>query len=194
MPIEILDMNFLASESLPRVYGIFRNIGEFELSTVEIAILFYNANGELIGTASGFSHFQRTAAGEVTPFDIGFLEGVPEGIASVSFAARWNPAEQDDVIRREGFEVEVLKEDQDSFAYEIDISVTNNNERTARSVFFSTLFYNASGRLIGMDFSGVDDLEPGETDFHKISHPIEFLAEPEFDRYEILLEGYLPTP
>ena len=194
MPIEIIDLNFLPGVGVPRVYGIFRNIGEFEVSTVEIAIFFHDANGEVTGMASGFSYFQRTAPGEVTPFDIPFLEGVPEEFASVSFGARWNPAEQDDNIRRQGFEVEVLKEDQDSFAHEIDISVTNNNERTARTVFFGTLFYNAGGRLIGLDLSSVDDLEAGETDFLKLSYPFEFLAEPEFDHYEILLEGYLPSP
>jgi len=191
IPIEILDMNFRAT-GLPRVYGLFRNIGENEISGVEIAMFFHAANGEVTGMASGFSHFQRTAPGEISPFDIAFLEGIPGEPASVSFGVQWNPAYQDDQIRREGFEIEILQEGRDSFAYEIDVRVTNNNERNARGVTIVTLFYNASGRLIGMELSVLDDLGAGATDFLKLSLPNEFFAEPEFDRYEIMIEGYLP--
>ena len=190
IPIEILDMNFQAS-GLPRVYGLFRNIGEYEIGGVEIVMVFHDANGEVTGTASGFSLFSRTAAGEISPFDIAFLEGIPGEPASVNFGVDWNPAYQDDQIRREGFEIEILQEGRDSFAYEIDTRVTNNNERLAHLTIV-TLFYNANGRLIGMDHSGVNDLGAGSSDFLKISIPNEFFAEADFDHYEILIEGYLP--
>lgn len=191
IPIEILDVNFVPSQDLPRVYGLFRNIGATELGGVELALFFYDANGELTGMASGFSFFQRTAPGEISPFDIAFLEGIPGEPVSVSFGVQWNPAYQDDQIRREGFELEVLQEERGSFAYEIDAKLTNNNERNA-DVVVVTLFYNANGRLIGFDQSVVDDLGAGSSDLFKISVPFEYFAEPEFDHYEIMLEGYLP--
>ena len=122
------------------------------------------------------------------------LEDLPEEPDTVSFAAQWLPAYQDDDVRREGFEIEVLQENQDSFAYEIDIRVTNNNDRMARFVSIATFFYNADGGLVGYDFSGIDELEAGSSDFHKISFPLEYFAEPEFDHYEIMIESYLPPP
>jgi len=194
IPIQILDYSFQPSEGLPKVYGLFQHIGEYEISSPEITLFFHDENGDVIGAASGFADFQKTAPGEITPFHISFFEGVPEGAASASFAANWNPAYQNDEIRREGFEIEILQEEQGSFAYEIDVKVTNNNERNTRGLFFATLFYNADERLVGYDFSGVDDLEAGSSAFHKISAPLEWFAEPEFDRYEIMMEGYLPSP
>lgn len=47
---------------------------------------------------------------------ISFLEGIPADPASISFGARWSPSYQDDQVRREWFEVEILQEEPGSFA------------------------------------------------------------------------------
>jgi hypothetical protein len=190
VPVEIVDMNVRFDVLSPVLFGFVQNVSEATLSSVELTIVFFDADGNEAGTSSGYTIFALIPPGELSPFEIYFPDGVPADVESIGLAAHWNPDYGGSTATREGFNVQVTGSQWTDFGFEVSGTVQNSNTRRARSVYLAFAFYNAQGRLIGLYADIVEDVEAGETDQFKRNIVPLYFSETEVDRIEIIYEGY----
>jgi hypothetical protein len=132
-------------------------------------------------------------AGQITPFDFFFPEGVPASAESVAVSVEWKEADSDylKLWTRDGFDLLNVKGEWGEYYYTITGDVANNSEREARSVFLNALAYNAEGRLVGISSKYVQNLDPGDQAPFEILLAPTSMAEETVDHFEMLVEASL---
>ena len=193
VPVEIVDMNVRFDVLSPVLFGFVQNVSEATLSSVELTIVFFNADGSEAGSSSGYTFFALIPPGELSPFEIYFPEGVPADVESIGLAAQWNPDYGGSTATREGLNVQVTSSEWTDSGLGVSGTVQNNNSKRVRSVYLAFAFYNAQGRLIGLYADIVEDVEAGETDQFKRNIVPLYFSETEIDRIEVIYEGYFES-
>jgi hypothetical protein len=190
VPVDIVDLNVRFDVLSPVLFGLVQNVSEATLSSVELTIVFFDADGTEAGSSSGYTLFALIPPGELSPFEIYFPEGVPADVDSIGLAAQWNPDYGGSPAIREGFNVQVTSSGWTDSGFEVSGTVQNNNSKGVRSVYLAFAFYNAQGRLIGLYADVVEDVKAGETDTFERTVVPAYFSETEVDRIEVIYEGY----
>jgi hypothetical protein len=92
---------------------------------------------------------------------------------------------------REGIDLLNVKGEWGEYYYTITGDAVNNTGRAARSVFLTSMAFNAEGRLIGISTQYIDDLAAGaQAPFEILMAPTS-MAEDNLDHFELLVEALL---
>lgn len=192
VPIIIVDTNTRMSLDDPVLFGLIQNVSEEALGSVTLAVVFQDADGNVLGSREGYALLTPIGPGELSPFEIYFPDGVPADVDSIGIAARWTPDYGTFPHTREGFELEGIEGVWGEFShFEISGTLHNRNSKNARFVELAILFYNADDKLIGLYVDRVDDIQAGGSDFFTMSVIDAYLSEPEIEYFEILMVGSL---
>ena len=166
------------------VIGLVQNNHDAPADMVEAKVTLYNANGKVIATESFASDLTVLQPGQVSPFQVGFYDGIPADWDSYEITLT---GREWDGLFPVYTDFEVL-----SHSWEIGIIgvVQNTGDTTAETIVMPVALYDASGKLIGVGGGGTyaNTLAPGET--AEFTCDVWGWAGEEWARYEFFFEAY----
>lgn len=193
LPVSITNLNVVSPNEAPKVIGLVQNTSATDLKSLRLTLNFIDASGNVAETRQGTTWMVTLPAGEITPFDFFFPQGVPLTTDSVVVAVEWEEA--DEVFQRfwtrDGFDLQNVNGEWGDYYYTITGSVANSSGRGAKTVFLSALAYNPNGRLVGISSQYIENLDPGAVKPFEIRMAPSSMAEETLDRFEVLVEASL---
>jgi hypothetical protein len=172
------------------IVGEVINDTDDHVSWLEISANLFDSNGQLLDTELTFAALNNLAKGDKTCFDLIFL-APPTGWSSYQFenptySTGGEPLLDMVVFNDSGRYIPDYGE------YEIIGQVRNDNSTRVEYVTPIGTLYDASGKVIGCDYSAVNatDLDPGQVSGFKITYYGRDYVD--VRSYRLQVDGYLP--
>lgn len=188
LAVDVLDVNWYTS-SIDHFHfiGLVENSGNVDLEYVKLVLILRDTEGKLVATDYTYTEFDALLVGDIEPFEISFIEEVPE----------WSEyeitIEADEVFFFDAYrDLEIVSANGKvpAFgAYEIVGEVVNTGDSDAEFVKVVAILYGADGKLLGTDYT--------YTTLYKViaggTSPFTILvlqiAEGSIDHFDLLVEG-----
>ena len=187
---KLIDVNGYPDLVNFNVVGLLQNTSDHDLYMVSVYINLRDPAGKLIASDSGLTLIWHVPAGEIVPFEIGFIDIPSEEIGSVEVAAQGQIASPTMGITRDFEFVTATGEATEFGSYKINGEIRNLSDSDVDRIRIAGVIYNAEGKILGAapGFSDVDLLAPGETTGFEMSFT--FYAEGEVDHFELYVTGF----
>lgn len=145
----VLDHNKIVDQNgFIHIFGEIRNISHETQRTITAHADFYDKNGRIIGNGSGIISLRSLNAGQISPFEIVFLDKTHNNQFSnytLNFTSETGVNKPDDLI------VTFLKSRLDIFGYYyVSGRISNMGSDTATNVLAIGSFFDNNGRMIGL--------------------------------------------
>jgi hypothetical protein len=146
---KVLQTNTITDQSgFIHLFGEIRNISNEPQYGVAIYAIFYDKNGQNIGNASGIAALRSLNIGQVSPFEIIFLDKDKSNQIShyaLSFTSKVGNQKPDSMI------ITSSKSRPDIFGYYyVSGRISNVGNETATNVLAISSFYDNKGKIIGL--------------------------------------------
>jgi hypothetical protein len=159
---KVLQTNTLIDQSgFIHLFGEVRNISDEPQYNVAIYATFYDRNGQYIGNASGIAAVRSLNIGQVSPFEIIFLDKDKSKQVSdyaLNFTSKIGNQKPDSMV------ITSSKSRPDIFGYYyVSGRISNEGNETATNVLAISSFYDSNGKIIGLSSAIA---EPGNMSSH----------------------------
>lgn len=181
--------SYVDSIDYRHVVGEVRNTGTTNVDSVELTVTFHDAGGRLLETSSTYSALDILAPGERAPFHA--IDETPPGYDHYELSLS---SQATTAMPNHNFTTTVSNEYTDSIDYRHIVgTVRNDNTTTARFVEPVITLYDASGTVVGTDFTFVKSDDSSSLGA-KASAPFEFAISTErpWATYRIVTESSTP--
>ena len=161
----VLEHNKVIDQSgFIHLFGQIRNISNETLKTVTAHANFYDKGGHNIGNASGITSLRSLNIGEVSPFEIVFLD---KNQTNQFFNYTLNFTSEIGHNKPDNLVITSLKSRPDIFGYYyVSGRISNNGNDTATNVLAIASFFDNNSRMIGLSSAIA---EPSNMTSHSIS-------------------------
>lgn len=162
----VSDNNYTDDFNTLTIVGEVRNDSNLDVGQTDIAVMFYDVAGAIIGTASGTTMLDVIPPGEKSPFIITLTR--PAGLASHSLRAVGRP-----VVPEQGSQLtvtDVKRFEDDAGFFHVKGTIENVGSTTARRVKVGVVIYNRDNRVInvGFTYTNPPKLVPGQTASYEV--------------------------
>jgi hypothetical protein len=146
---KVLQTNTIIDQSgFIHLFGEIRNISNEPQDGVAIYAIFYDKNGQAIGNASGIAAVRSVNIGQVSPFEIIFLDKDKSNQISdyaLNFTSKVGNQKPDSMV------ITSSKSRPDIFGYYyVSGRISNVGNETATNVLAISSFYDNNGKIIGL--------------------------------------------
>lgn len=146
---KVLQTNTIIDQSgFIHLFGEIRNISNEPQDGVAIYAIFYDKNGQTIGNASGIAAVRSLNIGQVSPFEIMFLDKDKSNQISdyaLNFTSKVGNQKPDSMV------ITSSKSRPDIFGYYyVSGRISNVGNETATNVLAISSFYDNNGKIIGL--------------------------------------------
>jgi hypothetical protein len=146
---KVLQANTVSDQSgFIHLFGEIRNISNEPQDNVAIYAIFYDKNGQNIGNASGIAAVRSLNIGQVSPFEIIFLDKDNSKHISdyaLNLASKVGNQKPDNMV------ISSSKSRPDIFGYYyVSGRISNVGNETATNVLAISSFYDNNGKIIGL--------------------------------------------
>jgi hypothetical protein len=90
--LEILSHKIKEGQFSDNLIGQIQNNFGKKIQFVQVIATFYDANGDIVGTANGYTNPTNLSPGMKAPFKLTLIEGVPDDLASYDLTVSWRPS------------------------------------------------------------------------------------------------------
>ena len=90
--LEILSHKIKEGQFSDNLIGQIQNNFAKKIKSVEVIATFYDAAGDIVGTANGYTNPTDLSPGMKAPFKLMLIEGVPDDLASYDLTVSWRPS------------------------------------------------------------------------------------------------------
>lgn len=145
----VIEQNKVIDQSgLIHLFGQIRNISNETQKTIAAHAEFYDKNGSNIGNASGIVSVRSLNVGEVSPFEIIFLD---KNQTKYFFNYSLKFTSEVGVKKQDTLEITSLKSRPDIFGYYyVSGRISNMGNITATNVLAIASFFDNNGKIIGL--------------------------------------------
>jgi|SRR5215211_3797536 len=91
-PLEILSHKIKEGQFSDNLIGQIQNNFPKKIQSVEVIATFYDANGDIVGTANSYTNPTNLSPGMKAPFELRLDEGVTDELASYDLTVSWRTA------------------------------------------------------------------------------------------------------
>lgn len=183
--VEIIDLNVVAD--VRKLVGLAKNVSGRDLVHLAFTFTFYDSTGAVADERYGFGRLGTFPAGEITPFETYFPQGVAAEAETVSVLVEW----RDDPSypwTRDGLSLGSIAPTVEGTNYRLGGQVRNETGRTALNVNLVGVVFNAQGKLIDISITVVEGLSPGSSAPFSIPFGLEHYSD-DIASFEVLAEA-----
>lgn len=161
------DHNFTDQFNTLTIVGEVRNDSSLNVGQANIAITFYDASGNIIGTTNGGTIIEVLSPRQISPFIITLAK--PAGLASYSLQAVARPVEPE--LKSQLVAVELKRYEDEAGFLHIKGVVKNSGNLVSKRTKVVAVIYGRDGRVINVGFTYVHPptLAPGQQAAYEVS-------------------------